>query len=291
MAGALARELVVKAFESLAPAPISPVFLPGGSLAGLNEDLTLFCAVLALLFIVDMLLLPRVLTSPKSRWFALHALANAVIAASAAPDVARALLRPIAGLTGAAGSMLPNAGIAAIHVYHVLFFKLTADDIFHHVRFVAILSTLAIVFKHDGGASINFGAFFLCGLPGGINYVLLVAVKERALAPLTQKLWDARINTWLRAPPMSVFAFMQWQVWLAGVRSSPWLHPAAVAFFTIVVAGLHFFNGFYFAEQSIGNYHATKVRLEMAAATAATGEGVGGKKAAAAAAGEDDKND
>ena len=71
------------------------------------------------------------------------------------------------------------------------------------------------------GVANNFGCFFLSGLPGGIDYVLLVLVRylswglgfhiqgltrqqvrEGLLHPAKEKYWMAMINLWLRGPPM-----------------------------------------------------------------------------------------
>lgn len=61
----------------LAPEPISPLFKQGGVLDGLNEDLTLIVAFVALLGTIDFVLIKPYFSS-KSRWFAIHAVANAV---------------------------------------------------------------------------------------------------------------------------------------------------------------------------------------------------------------------
>ena len=62
----------------------------------------------------------------------------------------------------------------------------------------------------------NFGCFFLCGLPGGLNYVALVLVRQGYMTPIQQKGFDAAINTWLRGPSMAIYAFLIWQTWLYG---------------------------------------------------------------------------
>ena len=274
----LLRSQLARFFALLTPPPVSPLFLPGAALGSLNEDLTLIAATLLYLLLLDALVLPRVLRNPqKSRWFALHAAGNAVVTVAAAWDVVRTFAAPVANLVGPTGSMLPNAAISAIHLYHLLFFRLSADDIFHHGLFVGVLCPLGVVFKNDGGASLNFGAFFLCGLPGGLNYAALVLNKEGRLTNLQQKWFDAAINTWMRAPALAVFAFLQWQVWAAGARPARGWHPHLITFNTAAVAALHFYNGMYYAEQSVGNYHAHLER-EKAAAAAGGGEAPGAEK-------------
>jgi hypothetical protein len=160
--------------------------------------------------------------------------------------------------------MIPLSAIAAIHIYHVALFRLSADDIFHHALFVGVLVPLGVVFKNDGGASLNMGSFFLCGLPGGLNYAALVLNKEGIISNLAQKGFDAAINTWMRAPGLTVFAFLQWQVWLASARPTRGWPQWLITANTAAVAGLHFYNGCYYAEQSVGNFHEHQLRADLA---------------------------
>ena len=247
-------------WELLTPPPISPIFQPSGIFHGFNEDITLVLLNLVLLGVVDVIRPYTLFGSPGSRYFVLHAIINATISVACLPDLKRALISPVTALVGPTLTAYPMAAVASIHIYHALFFNLSWDDIFHHLQFVLPLYLLAVMFKWDGGASQNFGAFFICGLPGGLNYAALACVKEGRMSPLTQKRLDAWINACVRAPGCVVYAVMQWQVWLADSRPTKgWSRPA-VDFFTILVTFLMVFNGVYYMEQSIGNYHATRVK-------------------------------
>jgi hypothetical protein len=156
-----------------------------------------------------------------------------VSAAAAAPDVYRMLADPLHAFSGPSFSMVANSAVAAIHLYHCLAFPLPAADIFHHVTFVSVLCGLAIPFKQMGGCANNFGCFFLSGLPGGIDYVLLVLVREGRLAKMAEKRWNARINTWLRAPPMTVYAFVGYLGWLYGTTAGLPLWALVVVVFLV----------------------------------------------------------
>jgi hypothetical protein len=57
--------------------------------------------------------------------------------------------------------MVANSVICAIHLYHVLAWKLEPADIMHHALFVVVLCGLAIPFKQTMGAANNFGCFFV----------------------------------------------------------------------------------------------------------------------------------
>lgn len=256
--------------EFLWPAPISPVFGPEGALAGWNEDAVFSFGMILLLGLVD-LGICRPLLSPKSRYFALHAVANTVSTIAALPDLLRVLRDPLHAFSGPTFTMLANSAVISIHAYHCLFFRLPTADIVHHAVFVVVLCGFAIPFKHVGGVSNNFGCFFLSGLPGGINYILLVLVREGRLAPLTQKAWDAWINTWIRGPPMSVYAFLQYQALIYG-HGPAMGAPATRAVCIFVIAALHFVNGQYYAAQAVANHAEVQERTKGAGAAGAAGE-------------------
>jgi len=174
--------------------------------------------------------------------------------------VYKLLSDPLRAFTGPSHTMVANSAVVAIHTYHCLAFSLTRSEIFHHALFVTILCGLAIPFKQTGGAANNFGCFFLSGavrpgsvdcaapcrthvaraapgLPGGIDYVLLVLYKQGVISKMAEKKWNAFINTWIRAPPMTVYAFVGWQSWL--YATAPDLPTVCI----IIVSVLHFYNG------------------------------------------------
>ena len=101
-------------------------------LHGFNEDLTVTLAALAGLCLVDHLLV-RTFLNTKSRWFAVHAFGNAIVVYFALPEVIQTLRDPLVAFSGPMASMVPNSTVSAIHLYHCLFFKLRADDWFHHM--------------------------------------------------------------------------------------------------------------------------------------------------------------
>lgn len=227
----------------IAPPPLSPEFQPGGRLDGLNEDLTLIAAVIALLAVVDVLLV-KPFVHPKARYFALHVVANTITAVASFPDVARAWSDPLNCFTGPSATMVANSAVAAIHLYHILAFKLRGEDIFHHLTFVIVLCGLAIPYKQTGGIANNFGCFFLSGLPGGLNYVFLIAYYHGWFTRKQEKVWTARCNVWLRGPSMSVYTFLGAQALARGTYGCGNV-------VMLVVLGLHFTNGQHYAQQSV----------------------------------------
>jgi hypothetical protein len=91
--------------------------------------------------------------------------------------------------------------------------RLSVSDIVHHLVFVSVLCGLGIAFKDKGGVANNFGCFFLSGLPGGLDYVLLVLMNEGVITKLQEKRANRFLQQWLRAPSMSIYAFLAFTAW------------------------------------------------------------------------------
>jgi hypothetical protein len=237
--------------------PLSPLFQPGGVLAFIpSEDVGFTLIFIFLLFLIDILLVKRFL-AVKSRYFALHACANTVSTIAASFDLYKSLCDPLHAFQGPSFTMVANSAVASIHFYHILAFKLNSADIFHHVTFVSVLCGLAIPFKHSGGAANNLGCFFLSGLPGGMDYVLLVLVREGKMAVKTEKKWNARINNWLRGPSMVMYAVFGYLAVLYGNYDVPLV-------ILLICVALHFHNGMYYGSMAVQNYgeYIAKERIE-----------------------------
>jgi hypothetical protein len=96
----------------------------------------------------------------------------------------------------------------------------------------------------------NLLIFFMTGLPGGIDYAMLVLVKYNRMDRLLQKRITSSINTWLRAPGHVFTASLMVICTLQGATHIP--YPS----FTVgVVASLCMLNGVYYGEQAVSTYN------------------------------------
>ena len=244
LSGESFSEFVSYICTSMVPEPLSDHYKEGGIFYGLNEDASQIAFFMGCLFLIDNLLVKPYL-SPKSRYFTLHACANTVTCLAAWPDVVRAYTDdPHTVFLGPAYTMVGNSATIALHLYHMMAFKVTQADLFHHLTFVGCLCGPAIPFKQVGGIAINLSCFFLSGLPGGIDYVMLVLVYEGKMAKATEKKWFSIINAYFRGPSMVVYAYLGWLALYHGNYCAPL--P-----FAILIAVLHFFNGQYYSKQAV----------------------------------------
>ena len=157
-------------------------------------------AAFAVLAILDVTACRMATSSIGARWFLLHALGNAFTIVFALPDLYYTFKRPLSAMSGpycqelheagafAACSDWPQCMIVALHAYHMLAFKLSKEDMFHHLLFVPTIAGANFMFQF--GSSGNILAFFISGLPGGIDYALLGFVKvSRTSSAARTRVW------------------------------------------------------------------------------------------------------
>lgn len=190
-----------------------------------------------------------VFSDQKTRWFALHFITNMVITVLCLSDLLGVAQNPLCSFVEPTNSWHPSYAAFALHFYHLTCFTtLRLEDVVHHVLFGGGLGMFNFFLMW--GRMTNLLMFFMTGLPGGIDYLLLVLVKTHRMERLTQKAVCASINTWLRAPghvfTASLMAICVWQ----GTTMVP--YPGIVV---SCVAGLCLLNGVYYGEQAVGTFN------------------------------------
>lgn len=216
------------------------------------SSLAATCFGLVAIYFFDLLLATvqpscRPPSDKGQRWFFLHTFANTAIVLFGLKDCAVSLSDPAGSMSARhSWSAVPGGFVAAIHLYHPLAFKISREDLFHHLAFA--LTGCGLNYVTNLGPITNLYFFFVCGLPGGVDYFLLALVKEGRLAPMRQKAVSAFINIWLRGPGLTaVFAF----AW-AAYRSGDHEVNLAVMLLLLLLAP---FNGQYYLQRVVANYH------------------------------------
>jgi len=205
---------------------------------------------MAVLFVLDHLIAKKT----KARWFALHFLANFLVVMASALPLWTCITDPfncgdsrIYSDTSFFGnsSKWPVIIVNAIHVYHVVAFPLTADERFHHYLFIPTVGFMGQTF--EWGSIVGSLAFFISGLPGGIEYLMLVLVKHGTIPIIRQKRVSAVLNVYLRGPCIVITSFLTYQSFIYEKTTVPPL----VAF---TVISMSLFNSLYYTKQSVANF-------------------------------------
>ncbi len=146
--------------------------------------------------------------------------------------------------------------VFALHFYHVIRYwkKLRYDDWLHHILMIGI--GLPIGWITDSNSLLGYSLFFMTGLPGGIDYVLLFLVRNGWVQKETEKNVNAYLNTWIRSPGCISHATLTILLISANYESY-----TAAWFGGILVATLTYWNGQYFMRQVVENNALQGVRL------------------------------
>jgi hypothetical protein len=132
----------------------------------------------------------------RARWFCMHSIGNAIVAAGSARDFATCALDH--SLSSREAETLIPAGMAfSLHLYHCMAFKLRPEDWGHHLLFV-FGATPLVVMHPTKAMSVCF--FFCTGFPGMLDYWLLMLVKTQRLPKRVQKRAAGFINAYMRMP-------------------------------------------------------------------------------------------
>ena len=199
----------------------------------------------------------------QGRYFVLHVLANTCITFCCLNDCYECLVRPIDTMRDREGSVIPLGFVFAIHFYHMipfLGFTLHYVDWLHHILMVVIACPL--LFFTGSGRLMNITFFFICGVPGGLDYLMLALVKENLMKPLAEKRYNNILQVWVRNPGIIVCVFMLFiQVQLHREHPDGLGITWTEIICRLLCGGITFWNGNYFMERVCGNYYVTAYKL------------------------------
>ena len=86
-----------------------------------------------------------------------------------------------------------TVAIYALHIYHIILYRpLPMIDWVHHGIMVVIMLPLAYALVP--GHLLGHGAFYASGLPGGIDYLMLVLVKKGWMKSIDEKRYNEKIQ-------------------------------------------------------------------------------------------------
>ena len=150
------------------------------------------CGIMLIFFMIDYSVIPN-----KARWFILHTISNTFTTYYTLGSVINVLSDPIKMLS-VQPSYTPLNITIALHLYHIVFFNnLVAIDWIHHILMCGIA---AGSYFYNIGECTNFIIFFINGLPGGLDYLMLSLVKHGKIHYMIEKRLNAYINLWIRSP-------------------------------------------------------------------------------------------
>lgn len=191
----------------------------------------------------------------QTMWYLIHFSGNAIIVISTAYDMVFSFLHPLSSadhLTDyhsySCFSSYPIYLMVALHLFHIIYYyhDLVTLDWIHHGLNCGIIGGLCISYLQCRLS--NHGLFFMCGLPGGIDYALLFANDLGYINRITEKKINTYLNMYIRLPGIisncliAVFCYLY----------VPNLH-ISFSIGLIIILG-NYWNAVFFAQRVVQNY-------------------------------------
>lgn len=146
----------------------------------------------------------------------------------------------------------------ALHLYHIIWYfnSLRFDDWLHHIIMIGFIMPVICIYN-IGGSIIGHGMFYITGLPGGIDYTLLLLNRNNlSISKLQEKYINSLLNLWIRCPGCiitGVFVLLMTQ--LQETKTNLDMYIA----FTVIAA--LYWNGIYFMNDVLKNYYTMTLIL------------------------------
>ena len=188
----------------------------------------------------------------KARWFQLHAAVNFIILTFIFEDVCNLLINPLN--IRYLDNPIEIYYIVYLHLYHMLIFKNTLMDYFHHIVFV-LFGALPVYYFYNYN-TIRLCTFVGCGLPGLIEYTTLSLVKNNKMSSLTQKSLISNIYNYFRYP-LTIFSASA--IYIANQNLYTNIPSNNILFVILMI----FLNGSYFNKITIENCIHHKIMFEL----------------------------
>jgi hypothetical protein len=174
---------------------------------------------------------------PNHRWCVMHTALNFGVVILTARGLVTYLSSDtyIVQLTS-----MPDAGfninssvlVMGAHLYHLVFYNITdKSTLAHHY---IMLGVLVIPYLNSGNqrfmAFADYSLFFLCGLPGMIDYACMHLTYTGQMKRIKEKQINNFLNTYIRAPGILYGAFLTYRMWVNDQLSSWCAFPVIASF-------------------------------------------------------------
>ena len=181
-----------------------------------------------------------------ARWYLIHAIVNFIITGMIIEPICDIIKNPLQEMFHPISYYDSTIVIDILHIYHIIFFSCTKADIFHHLFFVIVGSIF--VFLFNNGKYIALSHLFLCGLPGGIDYVILFLYQFNYVSKLTRLKIATFLNTWIRAPGLCIISTIGLLCYLENEKT---IYSTIQLLFQIVMS---YGNGQYYLRDVVFTY-------------------------------------
>lgn len=141
----------------------------------------------------------------QGRYYFTHAIANMIIVYNTFNCMIYSYILPSINLTsfdqcGDINIFISRNITYSIHFYHIIYYysSLRYVDWIHHIIMIGVTLPLSHLLNHNNLLGHSF--FYVTGLPGMIDYIMLFLVKNNYMHKNKEKNINTLINLWIRCP-------------------------------------------------------------------------------------------
>lgn len=185
---------------------------------------------------------------PSARYYLLHAIFNSYIVYLTYQDAMHFFTNPILDTSFfAERAIQSSSSIIGFHLYHYYSDALDIETKIHHI--ITVFVSGGITLFCPAGIGVSAINFIMCGLPGGIDYILLVLYKYSLINKLTEKYWNRWLNLLIRMPGMLLAT---WYYYLHLINNNISIYKHILIIIGTIVMSI---NSIYYCNKTVGNYH------------------------------------
>jgi len=186
------------------------------------------------------------LIGTKARWFQLHAFVNMIVTILSFQDLVFTMTDPLAAITQYCDRQV-SVIVFSLHLYHLVAFKkLTRMDYMHHFISAFVVGGPSIFLYYN--KLLNASNFFICGLPGFINYACLTGVKHGKIKKITEKRINSFLNIYMRQPGILYTVVLNYIAYRYDYD------PNTPSWLFVIAGTVLFWNANFFSYEAIYNY-------------------------------------
>ena len=206
---------------------------------------SMLCCI-SITFISDKIL--KYIIKPNAIYFLMHTILNSYIVYLTYYETFLFLVNPIGQYNYYSPCCIKACSIIiGFHLYHILTEKLDLETAIHHIVTVFITGGSSLFVPT--GKSICAITFFMCGLPGGLDYLLLFFGRYNIINKLTEKNINRWLNLLIRMPGMMICNwYILINIYIDNITLNEYLIP-------VISSNLMLINSIYYCNKTVGNYH------------------------------------
>jgi hypothetical protein len=194
--------------------------------------------------------------SPNHRWCCIHCFGNIVVVCCSFKATVTLLSSDLTIANEHNIDLSSCVIVMAMHMYHLMMYEIRQTSILvHHIVMMSVLTIPFYYYDNEYFIIFsNYSLFFLCGLPGGIDYYLMHLVYTKKISKLTEKHINTQLNAYIRSPGILYGVFYVYRGYVNGMNI-PFIY-------IIIIICTYIWNAQFFSSEVAISYGYTLAKIK-----------------------------